>query len=116
LIREWQSRIERVMVVNDWFAWNGATYTSLSAVAFAITGTKWNSQSIQASKRDGDPNRRNHSERSSALARGKADSRTLAARGSSPASAGPERTAARGSNEAGCRSASTLRDLHPRLD
>jgi Protein of unknown function (DUF2924) len=42
LIREWQSRIERVTVVEGGFAWNGATYASLSAVAFAITGTKWN--------------------------------------------------------------------------
>ncbi|MFZ0603427.1 MAG: DUF2924 domain-containing protein, partial [Roseiarcus sp.] len=42
LIREWQGRLERVTVVNDGFAWNGATYASLSAVAFAITGTKWN--------------------------------------------------------------------------
>ncbi|MEY2457835.1 MAG: hypothetical protein QOK06_2975, partial [Acidimicrobiaceae bacterium] len=26
----------------DGFAWNGRTYDSLSKVAFAITGTKWN--------------------------------------------------------------------------
>jgi hypothetical protein len=26
----------------DGFAWNGQTYDSLSKVAFAITGTKWN--------------------------------------------------------------------------
>ena len=42
ITREWKSRIERVMVVKDGFAWNGETYGSLSAVAFAITGTKWN--------------------------------------------------------------------------
>jgi len=42
LTREWQGRIERVTVVSSGFAWNGATYTSLSAAAFAITGTKWN--------------------------------------------------------------------------
>ena len=30
------------MVVKDGFAWSGETYGSLSAVAFAITGTKWN--------------------------------------------------------------------------
>ena len=42
LIREWQGRVERVTVVEDGFAWNGATYSSLSAAAFAITGTKWN--------------------------------------------------------------------------
>jgi hypothetical protein len=30
------------MVMPDGFAWNGQTYVSLSKVAFAITGTKWN--------------------------------------------------------------------------
>ena len=30
------------MVCEDGFAWNGTAYASLSAVAFAITGTKWN--------------------------------------------------------------------------
>ena len=42
LTREWKNRIERAMVVKDGFAWNGETYGNLSAVAFAITGTKWN--------------------------------------------------------------------------
>ena len=28
--------------VREGFAWNGQTYDSLSKVAFAITGTKWN--------------------------------------------------------------------------
>jgi DUF2924 family protein len=42
LIREWRGRLERVTVVDDGFVWNGTTYASLSAVAFAITGTKWN--------------------------------------------------------------------------
>ena len=42
LIREWQGRLERVTVLDGGFAWNGATYSSLSAVAFDITGTKWN--------------------------------------------------------------------------
>jgi len=42
LIREWQGRLERVTVVDNGFGWNGTTYASLSAIAFAITGTKWN--------------------------------------------------------------------------
>ena len=42
LTREWNGRDHRVMVVNEGFAWNGETYDSLSDVAFAITGTKWN--------------------------------------------------------------------------
>ena len=95
LIREWQGRIERVTVVCDGFAWNGATYTSLSAAAFAITGTKWNGHRffgvrrqdrIGPSERDGDAKRSNGGERSSALARGKTDNRPRAARGSSSSS------------------------------
>src|SRR5436309_8914235 len=42
LVREWDRRAQRVMVMSDGFAWNGLTYDSLSKVAFAITGTKWN--------------------------------------------------------------------------
>ena len=42
LVREWDRRSQRVMVMSDGFAWNGQTYDSLSKVAFAITGTKWN--------------------------------------------------------------------------
>jgi Protein of unknown function (DUF2924) len=42
LVREWDRQSQRVMVMADGFAWNGQTYESLSKVAFAITGTKWN--------------------------------------------------------------------------
>ena len=42
LVREWNQQSQRVMVMADGFAWNGQTYDSLSKVAFAITGTKWN--------------------------------------------------------------------------
>src|SRR4030088_822899 len=42
LVREWDRRSQRVMVMADGFAWNGQTYGSLSKVAFAITGTKGN--------------------------------------------------------------------------
>jgi hypothetical protein len=42
LVREWDRRSQRVMVMADGFAWNGQTYDSLSKVAFAITGTRWN--------------------------------------------------------------------------
>ena len=43
LVREWDQKSHRVMVLQDGFAWNGSTFDSLSQVAFAITGTKWNS-------------------------------------------------------------------------
>src|SRR5258706_12185458 len=42
LVREWDRQSQRGMVISDGFAWNGQTYDSLSKVAFAITGTKWN--------------------------------------------------------------------------
>ena len=42
LTREWNGQTYRVMVVDGGFAWNGKSYDSLSKVAFAITGTKWN--------------------------------------------------------------------------
>ena len=42
LVREWDRRSQRVMVMSDGFAWNGQTFDSLSKVAFAITGTNWN--------------------------------------------------------------------------
>jgi hypothetical protein len=42
LLGEWKGRMERVMILEDGFAWNGATYSSLSRVAKAITGVHWN--------------------------------------------------------------------------
>jgi hypothetical protein len=42
LDREWNGHLHRVTVLADGFAWNGNTYSSLSQVAFAITGTRWN--------------------------------------------------------------------------
>jgi Protein of unknown function (DUF2924) len=42
LVREWYRQSHRVMVLADGFAWNGQTYESLSKIAFAITGTRWN--------------------------------------------------------------------------
>ena len=41
LVREWDRRSHRVMVMPDGYAWNGKSFDSLSQVAFAITGTKW---------------------------------------------------------------------------
>jgi hypothetical protein len=42
LVREWKGRLERVIVLEDGFAWNGQTLGSLSQIAKAITGTNWN--------------------------------------------------------------------------
>jgi len=40
--REWSGQMHRVAVLANGFAWNGKTYPSLSKIAFAITGTRWN--------------------------------------------------------------------------
>ena len=40
--REWKGQMQRVAVLADGFTWNGKTYPSLSKLAFAITGTRWN--------------------------------------------------------------------------
>jgi len=42
LAREWNDRMQRVAVLAEGFAWNGKTYPSLSKIAQAITGTRWN--------------------------------------------------------------------------
>lgn len=42
LIREWRGVQQRVMVLPEGFAWKDKTYPSLSKVAFAITGSRWN--------------------------------------------------------------------------
>jgi hypothetical protein len=42
LVREWKGRLERVMVLDKGFAWNGQIFGSLSQVAKAVTGTSWN--------------------------------------------------------------------------
>lgn len=41
LMREWNGTTEVVDVVADGLIWRGTTYRTLSAVAVAITGTKW---------------------------------------------------------------------------
>ena len=42
LVREWKGKLERVMVLEEGFAWNGQTFGSLSHIAKAMTGTNWN--------------------------------------------------------------------------
>jgi hypothetical protein len=41
LVREWDGKPQRVMVLDEGFAWNGTTYRSLTEIAFAMTGTRW---------------------------------------------------------------------------
>ena len=42
LLREWQGAEQIVTVTADGFEWQGRPYKSLSAIARAITGTRWN--------------------------------------------------------------------------
>ena len=40
--REWNAQMQRVTVLENGFAWKGKIYPSLSKIALAITGTRWN--------------------------------------------------------------------------
>ena len=40
--RQWKDNEVVISVVDGGFAWNGSTFRSLSAVANAITGSRWN--------------------------------------------------------------------------
>jgi Protein of unknown function (DUF2924) len=42
LVREYQGERHAVTIVSDGFLWGDKTYSSLSVIAQAITGTKWN--------------------------------------------------------------------------
>ena len=42
LLREWQGVEHVVTVTSEGFEWQGRPYRSLSAIARAITGTRWN--------------------------------------------------------------------------
>jgi len=42
LVREWQGITHHVTVVADGYVWDGRQHRSLSKIARAITGTKWN--------------------------------------------------------------------------
>jgi hypothetical protein len=60
LVRTWNRKTYRVVVMEKGFAWEGRTYSSLSEIAFEITGTKWNGPRFfglrsSASGKDKDP-------------------------------------------------------------
>jgi hypothetical protein len=42
LVREWKGKLQRVTVLEKGFGWNGKSYSSLSQIAKAMTGTAWN--------------------------------------------------------------------------
>ena len=41
LVREWHGALHEVEVLEDGYLWRGARHHSLSAIARAITGTRW---------------------------------------------------------------------------
>lgn len=41
LVREWNGKAETVDVIQDGYVWRGQTFKTLSAVANAITGSRW---------------------------------------------------------------------------
>jgi hypothetical protein len=42
LSREWKGKMHRVTITAGGFSWENQTYKSLTQIAFAITGTRWN--------------------------------------------------------------------------
>src|SRR5262249_51898681 len=61
LIRDYQGERHTVTVAPDGFDWQGTTYTSLSAIARAITGTAWSGPRFFAlAPRNGTPTRNNN--------------------------------------------------------
>ena len=42
LVRDWDTKVHCVTVLDDGFAYDGHTYASLSEIAREITGTNWN--------------------------------------------------------------------------
>jgi hypothetical protein len=42
LVREWQGEVHHVEVLAEGFRWKGERYASLSVIARAITGSRWN--------------------------------------------------------------------------
>lgn len=53
LIREWQGVEHQVTVLSDGFEYQGRPYKSLSAIARAITGTRWNGPLFFGLRRSG---------------------------------------------------------------
>jgi hypothetical protein len=53
LIRSYRDLVHSVLVMEEGFEWQGRRYESLSAIATAITGTRWNGWTFFGLKRSG---------------------------------------------------------------
>jgi hypothetical protein len=51
LFREWHGEMHEVLALERGFAWRGETYSSLSAIARAMTGAHWNGWAFFGLKR-----------------------------------------------------------------
>jgi hypothetical protein len=58
LTRESAGELHRVTVLENGYAWNGGIYRSLSEVAHAITGTRWNGRRFFGLNKKGSSERR----------------------------------------------------------
>jgi hypothetical protein len=80
LVREWKGKLERVMVLDNGFAWNGRTFGSLSQAAKAITSTSWNGHrffGLRSAKDQGSARRENHPKADENSGRGAARSQEI---------------------------------------
>jgi Protein of unknown function (DUF2924) len=70
LVRDYQGERHTVTVVPDGFNWQGTTYTSLSAIARAITGTAWSGPRFFAlARRNGTAPARSHKKKCARVGR-----------------------------------------------
>lgn len=54
IVREYQGKVEEVLVVPGGFCWEGQVYPSLSTIALKITGTSWNGPRFFGLRDDGE--------------------------------------------------------------
>jgi hypothetical protein len=71
LVRDYGGERHIVTVERAGFAWDGKTYSSLSAIARAITGTAWSGPRFFGTKASGDGGRSRRPPDPSAVARGR---------------------------------------------
>jgi hypothetical protein len=51
IVREWRGRLHEISVLSDGYQYEGRKYRSLSAIARAITGTRWSGPAFFGMKR-----------------------------------------------------------------
>ena len=75
LVRDYQGRRYTVTVEPDGYVWEGQPYSSLSAIARAITGTAWSGPRFFALKSAAEPHDRGTAQHPSQSSKGQADLR-----------------------------------------